>query len=135
MSPTAVGHCPKCAAIVNIHWVSCLVCQTTLESRHLPDSLQDSGTGSGASPEPPIRSGWLVTYRDREGKLCGGSEDRARGTVTECRWESGKWTLRLTNGERVPLWRVQAVGQTDSTGRILAAWTVREHGYDGEGRR
>lgn len=133
MAITAVAHCSQCGAVVNVHWPACLVCQTALESRHLPDPLQDSGTCSGKSPEPPICSGWLVTYRDRHGKLCGGSEDRAHGTVQECRWDGMSWTVHLTDGQRLPLSLILAVGKTDSTGRILAPWAVREHGYDGEG--
>jgi hypothetical protein len=30
MSTTAVGHCGQCAAVVNRHWASCLVCHAPL---------------------------------------------------------------------------------------------------------
>jgi hypothetical protein len=33
----------------------------------------------------------------------------------------------------MPLSQVRSVGQTDEAGQIVAAWTVREHGYDGQG--
>ncbi|TKB64002.1 MAG: hypothetical protein E8D47_12190 [Nitrospira sp.] len=84
-------------------------------------------------PIPPIRPGWLVAYRDQRGALCGGCDDRQRGTVEVCRWNENKWTLCLTDGQEIPLSIVLSVGPTDEAGRIIAAWTVREHGYDGEG--
>jgi len=73
-----------------------------------------------------------VTYRDKTGKLCGGAEDREHGTVQECRWEGGQWTLHLADGQRLSLSHVVGVANTDASGRILAAWAVRAHGYDGE---
>jgi hypothetical protein len=88
-----------------------------------------------ATPQPisPIRPGWLVAYRDRRGVLCGGCDDRQHGTVDECRWDGKEWTVHLTDGQRLPLFIIRSVGQTDCAGRIVAAWIVREHGYDGEG--
>lgn len=132
MSITAVGNCSHCAAVVNVHWASCLVCHSPIEPRNLPAPLQDNRTSSAQSPEAPIRPGWLVAYRDRHGALVGGSDDRARGTVQECRWEAGRWTVFLTNGQQVPLSQVVGVVKTGATGRIIVAWTVRRHGYDGE---
>ena len=82
-------------------------------------------------PIPPIRSGWLVAYRDQQGVLCGGCDDRQRGTVRECQWRMGIWTVRLTDGQQLPLANIRSVGQTNGEGKIIAAWTVREHGYDG----
>ena len=135
MTVTAVSRCAQCEAVVNIHWLSCLVCGVNLPS--VPEGPPSQTTPEHQrrieEPLPPILPGWLVTYRDRQGKLCGGSEDRAQGTVKECRWEGGQWTLCLSNGEQMPLWNIKAVGQTDGTGRLVAAWTVREHGYDGNG--
>jgi hypothetical protein len=89
--------------------------------------------GHNGTPTPPILPGWLVTYRGRDGRLYGGSEDRHMVTVKECRWEAGHWTVHLTNGEQLPLFAIRGVAKTDEDGRILAAWTTREHGYDGEG--
>jgi hypothetical protein len=40
--------------------------------------------------------------------------------------------LYLKDGQRVALWHVVGVAKTDTTGNIIAAWTVRTHGYDGE---
>ncbi|MDK2743478.1 MAG: hypothetical protein NDI90_11230 [Nitrospira sp. BO4] len=84
-----------------------------------------------STPQPPLQPGWLVTYQDKAGNLCGGPEDREHGTVQECLWDAGRWLVCLADGERVPLSFIRAVGQTDLKGRLCAAWTVREHGYDG----
>ena len=86
-----------------------------------------------ASPTPPLQPGWLVAYRDRRWTLCGGCDDRTHGTVQECRWDEKGWTVHLTDGQRLPLSIIRSVGRTESTRQIVAAWTVREHGYDGEG--
>lgn len=82
-------------------------------------------------PTPPLAPGWLVVYRNRQGGLCGGCEDRPHGTVQASHWRGGAWTVHLTDGQRLPLGTIRAVGKTDGEGRLLAAWTVREHGYDG----
>lgn len=84
-------------------------------------------------PTEPLQSGWLVCYRDRAGRLAGGCDDRVNGTVQECRWDGGRWSVRLTNGETLPLSAITSVAKTERTGLILAAWAVREHDYDGEG--
>jgi hypothetical protein len=87
------------------------------------------------TPVSPLRTGWLIVYRDEVWRLRGGNDERAAGTVRECCWNPyAGWTVVLTNGDRVPLRAVRAVSKTDTRGRILAAWTVREHGYDGDGR-
>lgn len=82
-------------------------------------------------PIPPIRPGWLVAYRDRNGALCGGCDDRQQGTVHECQWIGMAWIVLLTDGQRLSLTSIRSVGKTDSGGKIVAAWCVREHGYDG----
>jgi len=114
----------------------------------LPDSpdilpsvsgLSGPGSRDGAeieatdTPMPPLKPGWLVVYRDRRGHLCGGSDDREHGTVQVCRWENTAWTIVLTDGQQFPLTAIRSVGQTDSSGLLVAGWTVREHGYDGQG--
>lgn len=81
---------------------------------------------------PPLQSGWLVVYRYRRLALCGGTDDREHGTVRACRWNGNGWTVLLTDGQQLPLSLIRAVGQTNETGRLIAAWTVREHGYDGQ---
>lgn len=141
MSTTAVGHCSQCDAVVNVHWPSCLVCHAliapSLETRSnasasLPQPQGDASTECCA-PMPPLQPGWLVVYRDRRGVLCGGCDDRAHGTVKECRWEGTGWTVHLTDGQRLTLSAIRAVGQTDEAGHLLEAYTIREHGYYGKG--
>lgn len=141
MSATAVGHCSQCAALVNVHWPSCLVCHAlitpSLESginacSSPPYPQGDDGTEVSA-PMPPLQSGWLVAYRDRRGALRGGFDDRDHGTVRACRREGAGWTVLLTDGQRLALSLIRSVGQTNNEGRLLAAWTVREHGFDGTG--
>lgn len=98
---------------------------TQLEMMILPPDL----------PVEPLQPGWLVCYRDRAGRLAGGCDDRANGTVQSCQWDGHAWTVHLTNGQRLPLSAVLSVAKTDDAGAVLSAWSVREHGYAGEGRR
>jgi hypothetical protein len=86
-------------------------------------------------PIEPLQEGWLVVYRDRAGRLAGGCDDRVNGTVAACTRDGGRWSVRLTNGQSIPLTLVRSVVKTDPSGQVLAAWTVREHDYDGEGGR
>jgi len=88
-----------------------------------PDKLQ----ALTLPPEEPLQPGWLVCYRDQRGALCGGCDDRQHGTVEGCRWDGKGWTVTLTDGQRLPLSIIRGVTTLDG-----AAWTVREHGYDGE---
>ena len=83
---------------------------------------------------PPLMPGWLVVYYGADGHLCGGCDDRAHGTVQRCVWDHQAFTVLLTDGQRLPLHMIRSVGKTDVAGEVIAAWTVREHGYDGEGR-
>lgn len=136
MTISAVSQCPQCGAVINIHWLSCLVCHVALNSSFdLPPAPQTLVTNESisAQPLPPIMPGWLVTYRDQAGKLSGGADDRAHGTVQECRWEAGWWTVYLSDGQRVSLSCIRAVGKTNQQGQVLGVWTTREHGYDGDG--
>lgn len=97
------------------------------------ESADISGTQRDEGPMvPPLKSGWLVTYRDRLGKLQGGTDDRTHGTVKECRREAGRWLVCLTDGQELFLERIVCVAKVNSKGEILGAWTVREHGYNGE---
>ncbi|MBX3350119.1 MAG: hypothetical protein KF747_15445 [Nitrospira sp.] len=85
------------------------------------------------TPEPPLQAGWLVCYRDQQDRLRGGYEEREAGTVAACEWsDSGRWIVIVLNGDRLPLWRIISVAKTDTQGRILGAWRVKEHGFDGE---
>ncbi len=82
---------------------------------------------------PPLRPGWRIVYRDHQWRLAGGSDDPEHGTVDVCWKEQGVWQVRLTDGQQIPLSRVRSVAAIDDKGRCSAAWTVREHGYDGQG--
>ena len=84
-------------------------------------------------PIPPLQAGWTIAYMDHTWRLCGGYEDRAHATVAECRWVAGAWIVTLSDGQEMPLSQVRAVGAVDHKGRLYGAWTVREHGYNGEG--
>lgn len=88
-----------------------------------------------ADRTPPLQPGWLVCYRDPELGLRGGGDDRAHGTVAFCEWipVHRTWAVVLTDGQRLPLWAIRSVGQTNTAGAIVAAWCTRDHGYDGEG--
>ena len=109
-------------AVVQPHREKCEPTSTT------PDVVIES-----ASPLPPLQPGWLVAYRDQRGALCGGCDDRQHGTIQECQWTAGAWTVHLTDGQEMPLSQVRSVGAVDHKGRLYGAWTVREHGYDGAG--
>lgn len=119
MSTVAVGQCAQCGAVINIHWATCLVCRTSLspvlEAAPPPQPTPDI-YGRAEKPLTPILPGCVVAYRDRQGRLCGGSDDRAHGTVKECRWDGIGWTVHLTDGQQMPLSLIRAVGKTDYTG-------------------
>jgi hypothetical protein len=123
----------------------------TLEKRtDIPDTLADLGRMSALSvpflsdqpkisdalahvpPVPPLEAGWFVTYTDRQGHLCGGWDDRQKATVTHCLWSERGWSVHLSDGQTIPLPAVRCVGQTNEQGELKAAWSVREHGYDGQ---
>jgi len=144
MSTTAVGQCPQCHAVVNVYWPACLVCHTLLMAvpvcetegpESAPPVQAQADPTEGITPTPPLQPGWLVSYRDGRGVLCGGCDDRQHGTVQESVWGGSGWTVHLTDGQRLPLSIIRSVGRTDDVGKIVAAWTVREHGFDGEGSK
>ncbi|MDP3089635.1 MAG: hypothetical protein Q8N04_03085 [Nitrospira sp.] len=89
----------------------------------------------GASPIAPLQPGWLVAYRDETYRLRGGCDERDHGTVQECQWNGTAWTIHLTDGQLLPLSRVLSVGKTNAAGEVIAAWTTRDCGYDGESHR
>ena len=84
-------------------------------------------------PLSPLQAGWQVVYMDHQWKLAGGCDDPDHGTVQACHWVAGAWTVTLTDGQTIPLSKVRSVGAVDEKGRLYGAWTVRGHGYDGEG--
>ena len=86
-----------------------------------------------AEPTPPLQPGWRVVYMDNQWKLAGGNDDPGHGTVQSCRWVAGDWAVHLTDGQAIPLGRIRSVAAVDWKGRCYGAWTVREHGYGGEG--
>ena len=129
-------------------WLAKFSADIQESSPDIPDILPSvsclSGHDSGVSVKntplhpagestPPLAPGWTIAYMDHTWSLCGGYEDRAHATVAECRWVAGAWTVTLTDGQTMPLSRVRSVGAVDHKGRLYGAWTVREHGYNGEG--
>jgi hypothetical protein len=134
----SVAKCSRCRAVINAHWKACLVCQSPIDAvpiQTLSDAVDISitPTAKAEEPCPPLLPGWLVAYRHRDGRLRGGCDEREAGTVTACHWDGTGWTVSLSNGDRFPLQRITAVSKTDAQGRVLAAWAVREHGFNGEG--
>ncbi len=125
------GYCPDCGGGFWIRetWESPYICGRCAPGKPHIESVYVPG---GSPPlTSPIETGWLVTYSDQAGRLCGGSDDRAHGTVANCQREAGKWMVVLTDGQRLPLLSIRAIAATYPDGRIRGAWTVREHGYDG----
>ncbi len=74
-----------------------------------------------------LQPGWLVAYRDSDGRLRGGADERYAGTVAAC----DDAFVTLTTGERVALGCVVGVSRISRTGAIAAAWVVARHGLDG----
>lgn len=104
---------------------------SALSVRHLEVSAKITPSPQAVKPTPPLLPGWLVAYRNRQGGLCGGCDDRQHGTVQECRWSGTAWTVHLTDGQQLLLVNIRSVGKTNGEGKLVAAWTVRECGYDG----
>jgi|CXWL01.1.fsa_nt_gi hypothetical protein len=52
MSATAVGHCGQCAAVVNRHWPSCLVCHAPL----IATPSHEEAFSETAAPMPPLQA-------------------------------------------------------------------------------
>jgi hypothetical protein len=90
---------------------------------------------SAALPVPPIRPGWLITYRASDGRLQGGDFDRAHAAVAVSIYGDHGWTFTLTDGKTVPMQAIRGVAKKACDGRIVAGWTVREHGLEGEDQR
>ncbi|TKB68558.1 MAG: hypothetical protein E8D52_06000 [Nitrospira sp.] len=79
-------------------------------------------------PEPPLRSGWFVAYRNQRNRL-------HDGTVSRCDWIGTGWTIHLTSGTAIPFMWVTSVSKTDAAGKVIAAWLTSRHGFDGERER
>ena len=87
---------------------------------------------STTETEPsPLPRHCFVTYIDGHGRLLGGWDERATSTVKRCHGTGQSCQVELSDGRRIPLRSIRAVGQTNEDGRLLAAWTVRECGLDG----
>jgi hypothetical protein len=82
-----------------------------------------------AGERPAIHPGWLVVYRDPDGKLRGGVEDPAHGTIAHAEVGPQGWMFRLTDGTTL---EATAVTETTADGGILAGWTTRQHGLHGK---
>jgi hypothetical protein len=84
---------------------------------------------------PPLPRHCFVTYIDRYGRLHGGWDERATSTVKQCHGTGQACQVELSGGQLIPLRAIRAVGQTNPEGRLIAAWSVRGCGYDGEGTK
>lgn len=100
----------------------------------VPETQEATKTSPGAPPPvPPLPARCFVTWHDSNGKLCGGWDDRDTSIVKRCHGTGATSQVELSNGKTIPLRSVRAVGQLNAEGRLIAAWTVRAHGYEGEG--
>lgn len=79
MSTTAVGQCPHCAAVVNIHWPSCLVCHALISS------TTETGCTSLAAPLPTIQPGDRIEWL-RAGTVQTGTVDLLHVDADGTRW-------------------------------------------------
>ena len=85
MSTTAVGHCDQCAAVVNRHWPSCLVCHAAL-----PATSREAG-----SPASAVQPGDRITWQGSDGKVHVGAVDFLHAYPGElwafCTRPDGEW--------------------------------------------
>jgi|CXWL01.1.fsa_nt_gi hypothetical protein len=93
-----------------------------------PAVTVEPATVQPVGPIQPLEVGWLVTCRDERGTL-------RRGSVVSMGCDSGRWTVTLSDGGTLPLSQVESVGVIDGSGKLVSAWTVREHGFDGNKRK
>lgn len=83
----------------------------------------------------PIQPGWVITYRDAQGRSQGGADARQDGTVRSCHRIGAQWVVELTTGTRVGEAQIVGVASVSPQGKVLAAWTVQEHGLSGREQR
>src|SRR5262245_27729017 len=130
MSTSIVSRCLSCRAIINLTWKACPTCSTPVDAspRSTPTTapVQYETALPDRPPTPPLQPGWVVTYTDQRGRLCGGWDERAHSTVKQCHGTGQGCQVELSDGRRISLRAVCAVGQTNADGRLIAAWTVRE---------
>lgn len=141
MPMTAISTCAQCKAVINIHWTACLVCKATISTvsgvsaphQHTPDLPEQIGGSVAPDPPPsPLPLPCFVTFTDSQGRLRGGWEERATCMVKQCHGVGAHCQAELVNGDKIPLRAVRAVGQLNAEGRLIGAWSVRDHGYDGQ---
>lgn len=132
------------------NWLTKFLDETREDRTDIPDTLPDFGrtsvlsvplsdilaeklpAPSVATPATPVLSTrCFVTYLDSTGRLCGGWDERSACMVRQCHGLGSACQVELSSGVMISLRAVRAVGQLNDEGRLLAAWTVREHGYDG----
>jgi hypothetical protein len=131
-------------------WLAKFLGDTHEKEPHIPHTLPDSATVWGLSvplsgtlpgirlsqvvepPASPLPTYCFVTYTDRQGRLCGGWDERATSTVKRCHGTGQGCEVELNDGRRIPLRSIRAVGQTNQEGWLVAAWSVREQGFDGK---
>lgn len=94
----------------------------------LAEKLPSPSPAPQTSPLPPY---CFVTYTDSQWRLRGGWGARDTCTVRQCHGGGAACQVELFNRDLIPLQAVRAVGQLNAEGRLVAVWTVREHGYDG----
>lgn len=133
-------------------WLTKFLDETPEDQTDIPDTLGDSGRMSALSvPLPatqarnfhpfiapsasPLPAYCFVAYTDTQGRLRGGWDERSTCTVIQCHGVGARCQVELSNGDRIPLRAVRSVGQLNAEGSLVSAWTVREHGYDGEGSK
>ena len=109
MSTTATGHCPHCAAVVNVHWPSCLVCHALLSP------TAETVCTSLAAPLPTIQVGDRIEWQRADLTIQTGEVDYlhvdAEGkTWAFCTLPDGGW----------------------SAVNVQYIWK-KAHGHDGEG--
>jgi hypothetical protein len=75
-------------------------------------------------PRPPLRPGWVVAFKDKHGRIDG-------GTVRGCSSVSGGWSITLSDGRTFRDREILSVGRIEN-GQWLASWTVKVWGLDGD---
>lgn len=96
-------------------------------------SIQPENSSSPVdAPPSPLPPHCFATYTDSTGRLRGGWDERTACTVKQCLGVGADCKVELSNGATIPLRAIRAVGQLSAEGRLIAAWTVREHGYNGD---
>jgi 3D (Asp-Asp-Asp) domain-containing protein len=97
------------------------------------EKLDDTVTSQNNSVvTPPLEPGWSIAYRDQCGALRGGTDQGESAIVKQCiRAESG-WKVILADKTVLPISSIVSVAQVVD-GHVVAAWTVRGHGWRPDG--